>query len=170
MSEWVYEMLSKGKSVSLTERFVDIDKLPKIHYFSDQNSTMFKNFPIPPSFSLIKKGKIFLLIKEEYKDFLLREGIEDLKNFLKKHEQTTRYFGGRTPHPSIPIRDGKRMVVRSYSHGGLLRAFTRNLYLFGSRSFQELALTEEIRSSGISTIEPIAAPPLPLGWGRGGRG
>lgn len=131
---------------------------------------MFDNLPIPPSFSLIKRGKVFLLVKEEYKDFLLQERIEDLKTLLKRHQTTTSYLSGRTPHPSILIKDGKRMVVRSYSHGGLLRAFTRNLYLFGSRSFQELALTEEIRSSGISTIEPIAAlhrvifPPLYLAF------
>ena len=118
---------------------------------------MFKKIPIPPSFSLIQKGKVFLLLKEEYKDFFLQQGIEDLKAFLKKHLQDTRYHEGRTPHPSVPIKDGKRMVIRHYSHGGLLRAFTGNLYLFGSRSFQELALTEEIRACGIPTIQPIAA-------------
>jgi 3-deoxy-D-manno-octulosonic acid kinase len=60
-------------------------------------------------------------------------------------------------HPSIPIREGERMVLRQYFHGGLLRMFTGSLYLFGSRSLRELALTEEIRSCGIQTIQPIAA-------------
>jgi tRNA A-37 threonylcarbamoyl transferase component Bud32 len=118
---------------------------------------MFKNIPIPPSFSLIKKRKTFLLLKDEYRNFLLQQGIEDLEIFLKKHVQTTRYLTGRSPHPSIPIKDGERMIVRGYSHGGLFSLFTRNLYLFGSRSFRELALTEEIRSSGIPTIEPVGA-------------
>ena len=49
------------------------------------------------------------------------------------------------------------MVIRRYSHGGLLGALAGSLYLFGSRAFQELALTEEIRSSGISTVQPIGA-------------
>lgn len=49
------------------------------------------------------------------------------------------------------------MVLRRYLHGGLLRVFTRDLYLFGSRSFRELALTEEIRICGIPTIQPIGA-------------
>lgn len=118
---------------------------------------MFINIPIPRSFSLVKKEKVYLLLKEEYKDFLLQQGIEDLKSFLKRSIPTTRYWNGRTPHPSIPLEDGKRMVVRQYSHGGLFQAITRNLYLFGSRSFQELALTEEIRSCGIPTIQPIGA-------------
>jgi serine/threonine protein kinase len=49
------------------------------------------------------------------------------------------------------------MVLRQYSHGGLLRAITGNLYLFGARSFRELALTEEIRSYEIPTISAIGA-------------
>ena len=49
------------------------------------------------------------------------------------------------------------MVLRQYSHGGLLRAITGNLYFFGARSFRELVLTEEIRSCGIPTIPSIGA-------------
>ena len=49
------------------------------------------------------------------------------------------------------------MVLRQYLHGGLLRAITGKLYCFGARSFRELAFTEEVRSCGIPTIEPIGA-------------
>src|SRR4030042_2939729 len=118
---------------------------------------MFKNIRIPPSFFLIKKGQVVILLKEEYKDFLLKQGIDDLKIFLKKNSQFSYHLKGRTLHPSIPLEDGKRMVFRKYSHGGLLRAITGNLYFSGARSFRELALTEEIRSCGISTISPIGA-------------
>ncbi len=118
---------------------------------------MFKNIPTPPSFFLIRKEDVFILLKEGYKDVLLNLGIADLKTFLKKSSQNFHYLIGRTPHPSIPLEDGKRMVLRQYSHGGLLRAITGNLYLFGARSFRELALTEEVRSCGIPTILPIGA-------------
>jgi 3-deoxy-D-manno-octulosonic acid kinase len=118
---------------------------------------MFENISIPPSFSLIQRGKVFLLLNEKYKDFLLQEGIEDTETFLQRNRQTSKYLSGRTLHPSIPIKNGERLVIRRYSHGGLLRTLTRNLYLFGSRSFRELALTEEIRSCGISTIPSIGA-------------
>jgi 3-deoxy-D-manno-octulosonic acid kinase len=118
---------------------------------------MFKNIQIPPSFSLIKKGKVSLLLKEEYKDLLLDQGIDDLKTFIKKTSQTSHYLKGRTPHPSIPLEDGKRMVLRQYSHGGLLRTITGNLYFFGARSFRELTLTEEVQSCGIPTISSIGA-------------
>ena len=118
---------------------------------------MFENISIPPSFSLVQRGKVSLLLNEKYKDFLLQEGIEDIETFLQRYRQTSKYLSGRTLHPSIPIKNGERLVIRQYSHGGLLRAFTRNLYLFGSRSFRELALTEEILSCGIPTIQPIGA-------------
>ena len=118
---------------------------------------MFKNIPIPPSFSLIKKRKTFLLLKNEYRDLLLQQGIEDIEVFLKGRIQVTHYLAGRSFHPSVPIKDGERMIVRRYFHGGLFAFITRNLFLFGSRSFRELALAEEIRSCGIPTIEPIGA-------------
>ena len=118
---------------------------------------MFKNIPIPPSFSLVKKRKTYLLLKDEYRNILLQQGIEDLKLFIKMHTQATHYLMGRSPHPSIFIRDGERMIVRRYSHGGLFGFITRNLYLFGLRSFRELAFTEEVRTCGIPTIKPIGA-------------
>jgi tRNA A-37 threonylcarbamoyl transferase component Bud32 len=118
---------------------------------------MLKKMIIPPSFSLVKTGKVHLLAEEKYTNLLLRLGIEDVENFIKRYQGTNHYFTGRTPHPSIPLENGNRMVLRQYSHGGLLRSIMRNLYLFGSRSFQELSLTEEIRSCGISTIKPIGA-------------
>ena len=118
---------------------------------------MFTHIPIPSSFSLIKKGKVSFLIKEEYKNLLLQQGIEDFGTFLKRSRQSLNYLKGRMLHPSIPIRDGERVVLRQYLHGGLFRNFNRSLYLFGSRSSRELAITEEIRSSGIPTVQPIAA-------------
>jgi len=118
---------------------------------------MSKKIRTPPSFSLVEKGKISFLLKEDYKNLLLKQGIDDLKVFLKKSNQTSRFFKGRRLHPSIPLRDGKSMVLRQYFHGGLLRSITGSLFIFGSRSFQELALTEEIRSCGIPTIPSIGA-------------
>jgi len=118
---------------------------------------MFKHIQIPASFSLIEKGRVSLLLKEEYKNLLLAQGIDDIKTFLGKSRRAAHYLEGRTPHPSILFEEGKRMVLRQYSHGGLLRAITGNFYCFGERSFRELALTEEIRSCGIPTTPSIGA-------------
>lgn len=118
---------------------------------------MLKHIPIPPFFSLIRKGKTLALLKDGYKDVLLEQGIDDLRKFVRKNAQISHYHEGRTPHPSLPLMKQKRMVLRQYSHGGLLRAITGNLYCFGARSFRELAITEKIRSCGIPTVEPIGA-------------
>ena len=118
---------------------------------------MFKNIPTPASFTLLKKGNVFLLLREDYRDLLIQQGIEEIETYLTKHRQTASYLQGRTTHPTIPLKDGVRMVLRHYSHGGLLRFITRDLYLFGSRSFQELVLTEEVRCSGIGTTQPVGA-------------
>jgi len=118
---------------------------------------MLRNIPIPPSFSLVKKGNIHLLLNEEYKDLLLQQGIEDIDTFVARYAGGKQHSGGRSLHPSIPLREGQRMVLRRYLHGGLLSAVTRDLYALSSRSFRELALTEEIRSAGIPTIRPIGA-------------
>jgi len=118
---------------------------------------MFKKITIPSSFSLIRKGRIHLLLHNDYKESLLHQGIEDIESFLNKNLLTTQYLNGRTPHPSIPIQDDKRVVIRKYSHGGVLRFLNPDLFSFGRRSFQELSLTEEIRSAGIPTIQPIGA-------------
>ncbi len=116
-----------------------------------------RNVSTPPGFSCIRKGKVSFLMKEEYKNLLLQLGIEDLESFLKKCRQSPTFLKGRALHPSISLREGERVIVRQYLHGGLFRNFNRSLYLFGSRSFRELILTEEIRSSGIPTVQPIAA-------------
>lgn len=118
---------------------------------------MYQNFLVPRSFSLIEKGKVSLLLKEEYKSLLLKQGIDDIKTFLKNIPQTSRILKGRILHPSIPLENGKRMVLRQYFHGGLLQGITGSLYLFGSRSFRELSMTEEIRSCGILTVQSIGA-------------
>jgi 3-deoxy-D-manno-octulosonic acid kinase len=118
---------------------------------------MFKNIDIPRSYSPIRKDKVFLVLREEYQEDLLEQGIEDIETFLQTHRETSKYLLGRAPHPSVPLKKEKRMVIRLYSHGGLLRNLTRDLYLSGARSIQELALTEKILSRGIPTIQPIGA-------------
>ena len=112
---------------------------------------------IPSSFSLCRRRNTFLILRDDYKDLLLREGIEDIEAYIRRNLEKSTVLQGRTLHPSIPIGNEKRMVIRQYSHGGLLRGLTGSLYFSGSRSFEELALTEEIRSSGIPTIQPIGA-------------
>ena len=114
-------------------------------------------FIVPKSFSLIKKGKTYLLLKDAYKDLLLQEGIDDIEGFLERNRQVSHYLKGRTLHPTVSLADGKSIVFRHYTHGGFLGTILGDRYLLGSRSFQELALTEEVRSCAIPTIQPVGA-------------
>jgi hypothetical protein len=116
---------------------------------------MFRPISAPPTYTLIRKKGLSLLLKEEYAEILLLQVIEDFEKYLTRHARPSLRLTGRTPHLSVSIKDEQRIVIRRYSHGGLLRAFTGDFYLFGSRAFQELALTEEIRASGISTVQPV---------------
>ena len=118
---------------------------------------MFNSITVPSFYATIHKKGLFLLLREGHKDLLIQQGIEDFEAFLKKYGQTSPRLKGRTPLLSVLLNNGEKMVVRHYSHGGLLRFLTRDLYLSGSRSFEELALTEEIRSAGISTVQPVGA-------------
>lgn len=122
---------------------------------------MFKKFPIPASYSLVREGRAYLLLRNQYKAALLKMGIGDIRTFLT-YQQPVTYLNGRTPHPSISISGDERMIIRQYSHGGFLRGFTKTLYFSGARSFRELSLTEEIRSMGIPTVQPIGAIHEPL--------
>ena len=118
---------------------------------------MSKTVLVPPSYGLIHERGHLILIKDGYRDLLVRQGIADFRTFLNQHGQTSTRLKGRTPLLSVLLESGEKVVVRPYSHGGLFRRFTRHLFLTGSRSFQELALTEEIRSSGIPTVQPVGA-------------
>ncbi len=98
-----------------------------------------------------------MLLNKAYQDFLLAEGIGEWDPFMRRCSGHPAYRTGRKPLLSVPLPGGQRMILRRFWHGGLLRAFTRGLYLFGARAFQELLLTEEIRSCGVSTVQPIGA-------------
>lgn len=118
---------------------------------------MLKKISIPPSFSLTKRGKTHLLLHDDFKELLLKRGVEDPETLVTDPLQPVTFLTGRTPHPVIPFQEGFRVVLRKYSHGGLLRFLTRDLFLLGARSFKELALIEEIRTAKIPTIQPIGA-------------
>lgn len=49
------------------------------------------------------------------------------------------------------------VAVRKYRHGGLLRCLTGDCFFFGARPFQEVAVTEEVKSAGVPTLDILAA-------------
>jgi len=62
---------------------------------------------------------------------------------------------------------GERFVVRRFSHGGLMRWITGELYLDPERPFRELVLSTSLRRAGIRTPQVVAARARParlVGW------
>lgn len=76
-------------------------------------------------------------------------------------------LSGRTRMDEILLFDGSRAVVRRFTHGGLVRVVTGERYANPERPFQELVLSERLRSEGIETPEVLAARATrlkPFGW------
>lgn len=51
----------------------------------------------------------------------------------------------------------RQVVCRKYVHGGLFRAFTRDLYLSSKRSLNELEVILYLRDEGVPVIRPVCA-------------
>lgn len=76
-----------------------------------------------------------------------------------------RWLEGRGAIPSIPLSDGRNVILRTYRHGGLLSGFTGNIFIGRPRPFRELTLSIAARKRNIPTppvlggvIYPVAGP------------
>lgn len=113
---------------------------------------------LPHGFSLIRKEGAELIIRDIYRDQLMEKGIHNLGALILWQGDKAQFMEGRGLLVSLPL-DGKgfeRMVIRHYEHGGIFRALTRDLFLVGSRPFQELIITEMARKAGLPTMEVLA--------------
>jgi len=75
-------------------------------------------------------------------------------------------LSGRRPLYELQS-DGERLVVRRFSHGGLMRWVTGERYLDPERPFRELVLSDSLRRAGIDTPQVVAARARPAfvgGW------
>jgi tRNA A-37 threonylcarbamoyl transferase component Bud32 len=69
-----------------------------------------------------------------------------------------RRYQGRSVLRAIHLRNGDTALIRSYRHGGLLRAVTGGCFFtWPPRPFRELAITEELRRRGFRTVKVYAA-------------
>jgi len=115
---------------------------------------------IPVSFSLIENGRVTILIKNEYKLELLKQGILNPRQLItgsrtSDHNQ----LRGRGPLSSIPLEEkrGVRMVGKHCMRGGLIRYLTSDIFWAGNRPFEEMIANRAILGRGIKTAEIIAA-------------
>lgn len=121
---------------------------------------------IPHGFSLIKRGKTELIIKDVYRDRLIERGIHNPATLFDPLGDKAQFMEGRGLLVSLPLqgRGSERMVIRHYEHGGIFRAVMRDHFLAGARPFRELIITEMARKAGLPTMEVLAAIKTRLFW------
>jgi serine/threonine protein kinase len=120
---------------------------------------MSKEIEVPQSCSLLKDGRLTLVIKDAFKETLLRQGISQPHTLIAAHHTTGTQYKGRGLLPAIPIQEtsGKRMVAKQCMRGGLLRFINKDIFWGGKRPFREMMANAHILNKGIKTTELIAA-------------
>jgi hypothetical protein len=120
---------------------------------------MSKEIEVPQSCSLIKDGKLTLVIKNAFKETLLRQGISQPHTLIAAHHTTDKQYKGRGLLPAILIQEsnGKRMVAKQCMRGGLLRFINKDIFWGGKRPFREMIANAHILTKGIKTTEMLAA-------------
>jgi 3-deoxy-D-manno-octulosonic acid kinase len=113
----------------------------------------------PPGFVLISRGRTTIAVREEYRELLLKQGIDSPEKLMDGCVIEDAAHMGRGVTPAIPIqgRDQERMVIRKYRRGGMLRFFIRDVYWGGQRPFRELCVTTAALEKGIPTVSVLAA-------------
>ena len=117
---------------------------------------------IPNNCSIIKENRLTLLIRNDYKETLLKQGILDPHRLIFTATKAGTTYKGRGLLPTVPIKDcdGERMVAKQSLRGGLLRFINRDLFWRGNRPFKEMIVNTQILSKGIKTTEILAAAKL----------
>ncbi len=113
---------------------------------------------IKSCFSLVRQGRARILVDPHFYDWLKRLGIENVEGIIDKSQIDPDRGGRRDLRVFIPQgEEDRRLIIRSYGRGGLLRRLLGNRFLFGSRPFREMVITEAIRRRGIPTMKVVAA-------------
>lgn len=131
------------------------------------NSASKTKIPTTPGYQYVREGRRELLIRKGSEDRLRRHGLLNPAGLWNKTDQPSRLMG--RGEVLLVKEKGGEFAVRKYRHGGLLRRLTGDLFFFGARPFQELAVTEEVKSAGVPTLEILAAI-IERGWGGWYRG
>jgi tRNA A-37 threonylcarbamoyl transferase component Bud32 len=132
-----------------------------------RNAASNTKIPSIPGYQYVRQGRRELLIRMGSEDLLRRHGLLKPAGLWNKIAHPTPLMG----RGEVFLVKGKggAFAVRKYRHGGLLRGLTGDCFFFGSRPFQELAVTEKVKSAGVPTLKILAAI-IERGWGGWYRG
>jgi len=123
------------------------------------DSHMKQSAAYPAGFVLISCGRTTIAVREEYRELLLKQGIDSPEKLMGGcvMEDAAHTGRGKTPAIAILGRDQENMVIRKYRRGGALRFFLPDVYWGGHRPFRELCVTTEALQQGIPTVSVLAA-------------
>ncbi len=108
---------------------------------------------IPQGFTKVRAGQGRWLVVRDDKADSIRPSVCRSES---RHEMSG--FEGREPLRSLSLANGDKALIRTYRHGGMLRACTGGVFCsWPPRPFRELSITEEIRRRGIPTVETYGA-------------
>ena len=94
-------------------------------------------------FHLIREGHTEILIHPDFQTQLQALGIERVGDIIEKARVDLHRRGRQVCRIFDPQReDNRRYVIRHYTRGGLFRRLLGDRFLFGSRPFRELIITE----------------------------
>jgi len=112
------------------------------------------SFVPPPGYRIVREGTRQILVRGGFEDYLRQKNLLDAEGLWKNRFSSDRNMGrGEVLLVGHPVA----VAVRKYHHGGLFRRITRDIFLFGSRPFEEVAVTEAAQSAYIPTVEVLAA-------------
>jgi hypothetical protein len=117
---------------------------------------------IPQNCTLIRATRLTLLIRNDFKEKLLKQGILEPDRLITRAVNEGAAYTGRGLLPTVLICEeaGERMVAKQSLRGGLVRFINRDLFLNGDRPFEEMIANTKILSVGIKTTEILAAAKL----------
>jgi len=113
----------------------------------------------PPGFTCIRDSRKTVVIREDYREALLLQGIDNSDALDALCRDGVARYSGRGTTPAIPIagKPPERMILRPYRRGGLLRFLVRDLYWGERRALHELHVGAAALQAGIPTAEVLAA-------------
>lgn len=114
----------------------------------------------PAHCSLVEQGRISALLNHVYSARLVRLGVLNPGALLARSMASGHNrFTGRGSLASLPLdeSDGERVVVKQCLRGGFIRHLSSDLFLGGSRPFDEMSANHTIIDRGVKTAEIVAA-------------
>ena len=117
---------------------------------------------IPEGYERVRSGAADILVRSDYRDRLLAQGIARPDLLLQAGLTGNDRRRGRGRIGVVPLagEPGTRMIIRQCLRGGLVRWVNRDRYLSGSRPFEELRVNAQAAAAGIPTARVLAAVAL----------